>query len=79
MISRLSDDQVREVLIRQLDKLAAEEAGSGETASFTTRFEQGLQELQRRLGAFQIYIFFLQMVNKTVAALMVNFLRHLCC
>jgi hypothetical protein len=45
LISRLSDDQVRELLIRQLDKLAAGEADSGVTASLDGGFEQGLRDL----------------------------------
>jgi small-conductance mechanosensitive channel len=49
LISRLSDDQVRELLIRQLDQLAAGEADSGVTASLDGSFEQGLRDLYRRL------------------------------
>lgn len=50
LISRLSDDQVRALLIRQLDKAATEEAEAGAGARLASRFDQRLQDLQHRLG-----------------------------
>ena len=43
LIARLSDDQVRQLIISQLDKLAAEENQTTDAAAYVGQFRQGMQ------------------------------------
>ena len=54
LMARLSDDQIREIMISQLEKLAAEQDQTGDSVTFISQLSFGLDVVRNTLlGAFQ--------------------------